>query len=233
MEKTFIADREDRPGAAWLARFQAGRAEADRWYRGVGMQEPPTASECRAAMRRHMPELVPAYDDVCDLVGDDDLAHRILSHYRPASIPHGCQAGDMVGREVRYCQLPDGRIVPYIDLGDGYAAIPADAAGHSAQGTGFAAGRLLTEQGMPTFDKPGGIAGGGASGPVTSPASRALRELTGQARLQLLRSFGSPAASVGGSIARMFPYLGVLESFLGFLRSSAAYESAPVCKPIA
>lgn len=99
MEKTFIAEREDRPGAAWLARFEAGRDEAARWYRGVGMQEPPTATECRAALQRDMPELVPAYDDACHLVGEDDLAHRILSHYRPASLPHGCSQAVWLGDE--------------------------------------------------------------------------------------------------------------------------------------
>lgn len=97
MEKTFVAEWEDRPGAAWLARFQAGREEAARWYRGNGMQEPPTAAECRAALRRYIPELVSAYDDVCRLVGDDDLAHRILSHYRPASLPHGCSQAVWLG----------------------------------------------------------------------------------------------------------------------------------------
>ena len=97
MEKTFIAECEDRPGAAWLKRFQAGRNEAARWYRGNGLEEPPTAAECRAALGRYLPELVSAYDDVCELVGDDDLAHRILSHYRPASLPHGCSQAVWLG----------------------------------------------------------------------------------------------------------------------------------------
>lgn len=76
---------------------------------------------------------------------------------------------DTVDREARYCELPDGKIVPYIDLGDGYVAIPADAAGRSSSEGGFVAGRLLNEQGMPTVEKRGGLAGGGLSGPVTSP----------------------------------------------------------------
>lgn len=97
MEKTFVAEREDRPGVAWLARFQAGRDEAARWYRVNEMQEPPTSTECIAALRRYMPELVSAYDDVCGLVGSDDLAHRILSHYRPASLPHGCSQAVWLG----------------------------------------------------------------------------------------------------------------------------------------
>ena len=58
---------------------------------------PPTASECRAALRQHMPELVPHYDYVCGLVGDDDLAHRILSHYRPAAVSHGCSQAVWLG----------------------------------------------------------------------------------------------------------------------------------------
>ena len=97
MEKTFVAEREDRPGAAWLTRFRAGRGEAERWYRGIGLAEPPTATECRSALRQHMPELVPAYDDACRLVGDDDLAHRILSHYRPALRQHGCSQAVWLG----------------------------------------------------------------------------------------------------------------------------------------
>ncbi len=98
MKKTFIAEREQRPGAAWLARFRAGRDEATRWYCGVGLQEPPTPAECRSALQRYMPEIVSAYDDVCRLVGDDNLAHRILSHYRPAPLPHGCSQAVWLGQ---------------------------------------------------------------------------------------------------------------------------------------
>lgn len=95
--KRFVAEREDRPGAAWLARFAAGRAETERWYRGSGLQPPPSTSECRAALRRHMPELLAHYDRVCDLVGDDDFAHRVLSHYRPPPVAHGCSQAIWLG----------------------------------------------------------------------------------------------------------------------------------------
>ena len=58
MQKRFVAFREDRPGAAWLARFESGRGEAERWYLGEGRGPPSTSKECRAALRRHMPELL-------------------------------------------------------------------------------------------------------------------------------------------------------------------------------
>jgi predicted choloylglycine hydrolase len=97
MFKHFVAAREDEPGDAWRARFAAGRDEAVRWYLGSGRGPPPRAIECRAALRRHMPELVPHYDSACALVGDDDLAHRILSHYRPPPIVHGCSQAIWLG----------------------------------------------------------------------------------------------------------------------------------------
>ncbi|MDQ0474200.1 C45 family autoproteolytic acyltransferase/hydolase [Labrys wisconsinensis] len=97
MWKQFVAEREDQPGPAWLARFRAGREEAERWYRGRGPADRPTAAECRTALRRHMPELLPHYDRVCALVGDDELAHRILSQYRPAPVAHGCSQAIWLG----------------------------------------------------------------------------------------------------------------------------------------
>jgi predicted choloylglycine hydrolase len=97
MLKRFVAAREDRPGAAWLGRFHAGRDEAERWYCGEGLTAPPTAKECREALSSHMPELVAHYDRVRALVGDDDMAHRILSQYRPSGIAGGCSQAVWLG----------------------------------------------------------------------------------------------------------------------------------------
>jgi predicted choloylglycine hydrolase len=97
MLKRFVFAREDRPGKDWLARFAAGRKETERWYMGEGLEDPPSAVECRAALRQYMPELVPHYDRVCSLVGDDDLAHRILSHYRPPPRLYGCSQAVWLG----------------------------------------------------------------------------------------------------------------------------------------
>lgn len=98
MLKRFVFAREDRPDEAWLARFAAGRDETERWYLGQDRAAGPTAAECRAALHQHMPELMPHYDRVCALVGDDDLAHRILSHYRPPPAIAGCSQAVWLGR---------------------------------------------------------------------------------------------------------------------------------------
>ena len=97
MLKRFVFEREDRPDAAWAARFAAGRDEAARWYQGGGRADPPNAEACRAKLLQHMPELVMHYDRACALVGNDDLAHRIVSHYRPAPIAHGCSQAVWLG----------------------------------------------------------------------------------------------------------------------------------------
>jgi predicted choloylglycine hydrolase len=97
MFKHFVAAHEDEPGDAWKRRFAIGRDEAARWYLGTGLAPPPRAIECRAALRDHMPELLPHYDKACALIGDDDLAHRILSHYRPPPSIHGCSQAIWLG----------------------------------------------------------------------------------------------------------------------------------------
>ncbi|NGM32559.1 peptidase C45 [Methylobacterium sp. DB0501] len=120
MQKTFTAECENRPGPAWLARFREGRDDAARWYLGEGVPETPSAAACRAALLRHMPELVPHYDDVCELVGDDDLAHRILSHYRPAPHRQGCSQAVWLGEDgpalVRNYDYPLHSITGRIEL---------------------------------------------------------------------------------------------------------------------
>ncbi|WP_331371279.1 C45 family autoproteolytic acyltransferase/hydolase [Sinorhizobium chiapasense] len=102
MEKTFVSAREDRPGEDWLSRFTTGRAGAESWYFGrarTSAPTAPTARECRAALAQHMPELIPHYEHVCALVGDDELAHRVLSHYRPAPEGYGCSQAVWLGKE--------------------------------------------------------------------------------------------------------------------------------------
>ena len=97
MQKGFVAIREDTPSSDWLARFVAGRAETEAWYRGTGRGAPPTAAECAAQLQKHMPELLGPYERVCALVGEDDLARQILSQYRPPPLRHGCTRAVWLG----------------------------------------------------------------------------------------------------------------------------------------
>jgi predicted choloylglycine hydrolase len=97
MLKRFIFVREDRPANLWLKRFVAGRDETERWYLGVGRSAPHSAADCRAARQRHMPELMPLYDEACEMVGGDDRARQMLSHYRPPPMVGGCSQAVWLG----------------------------------------------------------------------------------------------------------------------------------------
>lgn len=96
MRKRFVAIREDVPGSDWLARFVAGRAEAEAWYLN-GRAPAPTARECAAQLRRHMPELLGLYERARDLAGDDPLSAQLISQYRPPPLLHGCTQAVWLG----------------------------------------------------------------------------------------------------------------------------------------
>ena len=64
---------------------------------GTGRSVPPTPRACRAALRGHMPELIPLYDQACAMVGDDERAHQILSHFRPPPVTSGCSQAVWLG----------------------------------------------------------------------------------------------------------------------------------------
>lgn len=119
MQKRFVAIREDTPGSDWLARFVAGRAEAEAWYRGTGREAPPTAAVCRAQLQRHMPELLGPYDGVCALVGEDVLAPQILNQYRPPPLPLGCTQAVWLGDDgpalVRNYDYPLDVVSPHFE----------------------------------------------------------------------------------------------------------------------
>lgn len=126
--------------------------------------------------------------------------------------------------------LPNGQIVPYHAVGGGYAAVPSGSS-PSDLGAGTGVGTAMNDKAMPTTDKPGGLAGGGASRPVTSPASGALRGLFGGARFQPLGPL-TGTTSVGGAIARMLPVAGSATMALDAAALYNAMQNAPTCTPI-
>ena len=99
MDKTFIAVAEERPGPQWQREFRAAWPRVRSWYLREDVEARPTVGEARAALGRHMPELVPIYETVCRLAGDDDVAHRMLSNYGLPPVIVGCTQGVWHGAE--------------------------------------------------------------------------------------------------------------------------------------
>jgi len=77
------------PGREWSAAWKQGWPLYRRWFhRGGGAG--PRLGECRAALERHMPELVPLLDELRRVGGVDAEGARFLSLYRPPAFSVGC-----------------------------------------------------------------------------------------------------------------------------------------------
>jgi phage-related minor tail protein len=66
----FRAMSEDTPSHKWLARAQHFWPAYERWYGWGGLTRRPSYLACRRAMRTHMPELVPMYEKLTEMLGD-------------------------------------------------------------------------------------------------------------------------------------------------------------------
>jgi predicted choloylglycine hydrolase len=99
MRLTFRAVSEDAPGPKWAGLFAEYRDAYVKWWSREGLSGRPTYMECRNALAHHMPELVPIYDQLCELAGGGDMEARFLSYYCPPRYLTGCSQAVWSGTE--------------------------------------------------------------------------------------------------------------------------------------
>lgn len=85
---TLHAFREDIPGPRWRHLYRATRDAYRSWYLGPGRR--PTVTEAQAALRRHMPELVPTWQRLVALTDSDPTASAMLTHWNMPAFAPGC-----------------------------------------------------------------------------------------------------------------------------------------------
>ncbi len=90
---------ELQPGPKWAGLFQEYWPDYKRWWLSEGEENRATYLESRKALETHMPELVPLYEQLCDLAGGGDLAARFLSLYCPPPYLSGCSQAIWPGKE--------------------------------------------------------------------------------------------------------------------------------------
>lgn len=90
---------EQKPGTKWAELFKGYWPDYRRWWLQEGETARPTYSESRNALAEHMPELVPLYDELCELAGGGDQAARFLSFYCPPPYLSGCSQAIWPGAE--------------------------------------------------------------------------------------------------------------------------------------
>lgn len=81
---------EDRPGPAWSALLEATWPSYRAWYASEGWDRRPTLAESRSALEHHMPELVPMWEHLVALAGDDSAVARMLTLWNPPAFAPGC-----------------------------------------------------------------------------------------------------------------------------------------------
>lgn len=87
---TFYGITEDRPSTRWQALFDTVWPAYRAWYLSEGDWARPDLATAEAKLREHMPELVPTWERLVELTGDDETAARMLTLWNPPRFLPGC-----------------------------------------------------------------------------------------------------------------------------------------------
>ncbi|GIX13877.1 MAG: peptidase C45 [Paracoccaceae bacterium] len=99
MDLVWRAISEDRPGPVWAGLFAEYWPHYHRWWLREGADARPTWWDCVKALRAHMPELMPLYEELCALAGGGDHAARFLSFWGPPPYLSACSQAVWPGAE--------------------------------------------------------------------------------------------------------------------------------------
>jgi len=86
----FRSVAEPRPGAAMRELFELWWPSYRRWFLRDGESARPSYAQSLRALRRHVPELVPTYEGLVELVGGGDLEARFLALWDPPPFFAAC-----------------------------------------------------------------------------------------------------------------------------------------------
>jgi len=99
MRLTFAAIDEPQPGARFAEIFRRAWPHYRRWWLRDGEEARPSYLASRRAMAKHMPEMLPVWERLCELAGGGDLESRFLSLYCPPAYLAGCSQAIWPGAE--------------------------------------------------------------------------------------------------------------------------------------
>ncbi|WP_299876952.1 C45 family peptidase [uncultured Sulfitobacter sp.] len=91
--------QEETPGPKWAGLFAEYWPDYRIWWLKEGEAARPTYAQGLRALKDHMPELLPLYEELCALAGGGDLAARFLSFYNPPPYLSGCSQAIWAGKE--------------------------------------------------------------------------------------------------------------------------------------
>lgn len=99
MQMNWRAISEASPGPKWAGLFHDYWPAYKRWWLREGAEARPSYLQGVKALRTHMPEILPLYEELCETAGGGDLASRFLSFYCPPPYLSGCSQAIWPGKE--------------------------------------------------------------------------------------------------------------------------------------
>ena len=96
---TFRAVSEPVPGPLWAGLFAEYWPHYQAWWTREPLANRPTYLAGLRALKQHMPELVPLYEQLCALAGGGDWEARFLSSYCPPAYLTSCSQAIWPGKE--------------------------------------------------------------------------------------------------------------------------------------
>jgi predicted choloylglycine hydrolase len=93
----FRAVDEPEPGEQWLAAFTQMWPAYRAWYLKEGESARLSLRICRRMLGKWMPELLPTFQRLVELAGNNRIAARFLSMYRPPGYVIGCSQAAFTG----------------------------------------------------------------------------------------------------------------------------------------
>ena len=96
MDLTFKSLSETEPGHRWRQIFASGWLGWRAWFLARGGDEDPSLKEAERELKRHMPEMVPVWRRLVDLVGGEPDAARFLTFWRPPRYLVNCSQAVLV-----------------------------------------------------------------------------------------------------------------------------------------
>ncbi len=102
MQLQFNAISEmDGPGQKWKNLFNAYWPAYEAWLNSKGAAYLPDLSSSQAALKKYMPEMVPTYERLCQLVDADAVAARFLTGFQPPAYICACSQAVLVHDEIQ------------------------------------------------------------------------------------------------------------------------------------
>jgi predicted choloylglycine hydrolase len=99
MRLQFDAVSEANPGPKWQRIFARGWPGWREWQRRKMQNSEPSLAECEGALERYMPEMVPVWHRMVELIGEDEVAARFLSFWCPPPYLVSCSQAVLIDKE--------------------------------------------------------------------------------------------------------------------------------------